>query len=228
MNYYYSILIVFFSLWLSACGTSSPSHQTTETYGFRKINCYVRYMAVNRELQAEMTFRTDSTIAIEGAVSCNDKPLQFRKLPQVGFQYRNITNGVNFDYDYTFRYIEKSGQPVELDVSLEKFDDFKIATENVSKTKGGLITWEGSPMTKEDGMVLVFTDEKGTSLSINHVGNSKGATFDILPQHIQSLSEGKATLQVTRKRTIVRQNKGCTELLTIEYYLPIISFDIKA
>lgn len=228
MNYYYSILVVFLSLGLSACSTSSTTQQVAEKYDFKKINCYVRYMAVNRELQAEMTFRTDSTIAIEGPVLCNEKTLQFRKLPQVGLQYRSIENGVNFDYDYTFSYTEKGGQKVDLNIALKEFKEFKIATEGVSKTTGGLITWEGDAMTKEDGMVLVFTDEAGKSLSINHVGNSKGATFDILPQHIQSLSEGKATLQVTRKRTLVRQNKNCTELLTVEYYLPIISFDIKA
>lgn len=213
---------------LTACNSSAPVSTTLPSaYAFSKINCYVRYLAQNRELQADMTFRTDSTQAIEGVVALNDMPMIFKKRPVVGLQYRLLKSSVPFDQHYTFSYFEKDGQSTELSISLNDFDSLKIASNGVSKSKGGLLTWKGAPLESNDGLVFIFTDSKGNTFSINHTGISKGNKFEIIPDHANRLALGTVTLETTRKKTIVYEENKTIKMLTIEYYNKPITFEVS-
>lgn len=213
--------------YITSCGPINSSPSTPDKYAFSKINCYVRYLQQTRELKADMTFRTDSTQAIEGEVFLNDMPLIFRKRPEVGLQYSLTKNSVPFENQYTFSYTEKDGSRVKLPIKLNSFDSLKIASDGVSKTKGGLLTWKGPALGSEDGLVLIFTDSKGNTFSINHSGISRGNKFQIIPEHANRLELGTATVLATRKRTVIKQENKLTQMLTIEYYTAPIKFEVK-
>ena len=116
----------------------TPTTSEPSKYPFSNINCYLRYLNQNRELQAEMTFRTDSSIAIEGDVFLNDEVMHYKNLPSVGMQYRLIKNAVAFDSIYTFSYTERDGQIAKLNIELNKFENLHIASDGLSKKNGGL------------------------------------------------------------------------------------------
>lgn len=213
---------------LTACNNPNTTTNEVEPYQFSKINCYVRYMAINRQLQAEMTFQMDSTTAIEGGVLCNEESMIFKNLPSVGSQYRLIKNGVDLADNYTFTYNERNGTPTKLEFGMGKFENLRIASDGVSIKVGGILEWEGDVLDREDGFVLIFTDSKGSTFSINHTGLSRGTKFEILPAHSSRLAEGPATLQVARKKTLRTEENGTVKLMTIEYYLKPISFEVKA
>ncbi|BDS13575.1 hypothetical protein [Aureispira anguillae] len=212
--------------WLTACDSTNSAPKAPDYYSFSKINCYVRYMAQNRELRADMTFRTDSTQAIDGAVTLNSIPMVFKKRPIVGLQYQLVKNSITFDNDYTFRYIEKNGQPIDLTIQLNDFDSLRIASKTVSKTTGGLLQWNGPALGHEDGLVFILTDSKGNTFSINHVGISKGNQFEIIADHANRLALGTATIETTRKKTTIQQENGTTRMLTVEYYSKPIEFEV--
>ena len=167
-NIVLSILIVFLAA-LCACNNSSNPNQETasERYGFQKINAYVRYVALQRELQADLTFRTDSTQAIEGLVVLNDELMLFKKRPKLGLQYLLQKRVMNFNRKQTFAYVEKDGSQQELSITLPKFDSIRFLSEGVSHKDGGLIGWDGPAFDEKDGMVLLLTDANGQTFSIN-------------------------------------------------------------
>lgn len=212
---------------LSGCSPANSSPKTPSTYAFSKINCYVRYLAQTRELQADMTFRTDSTKAIEGEVLLNEVPMMFRKRPEVGLQYSLSKRSTTFEHKYTFGYTEKDGSAAKLEIELNPFDSLKVASDGISKSKGGLLSWQGPALGSEDGLVLIFSDKQGNTFSINHSGISKGSKFQIIPEHANRLELGPATLLVTRKKTTIRKENGLTKMLTIEYYTAPIKFEVK-
>lgn len=209
------------------CSPTNSSPTTPNTYAFSKINCYVRYLEQTRELQADMTFRTDSTKAIEGQVLLNDLPMIFRKRPKVGLQYSLSKRSTTFDRAYTFSYTEKDGSTAKLDIALNPFDSLKIASDGISKSAGGLLTWQGPALGSEDGLVLIFSDAKGNTFSINHNGISKGNKFQIIPEHANRLDLGSATVSATRKKTIIKKENDVVKMLTIEYYTAPIKFEVK-
>jgi hypothetical protein len=223
-KFFFGALFISF---LYSCNSANSSPKTPSTYAFSKINCYVRYLAQTRELQADMTFRTDSTKAIEGPVYLNDLPLIFKNRPKVGLQYSLTKSSTTFDQKYTFSYTEKDGSTAKLDIELSQFDSLKIASAGISKSTGGLLTWQGPALGSEDGLVLIFSDAKGNTFSINHSGISKGNKFQILAEHSDRLEVGTATILATRKKTIIKNENKVTKMLTIEYYSAPIKFEVK-
>ncbi len=224
LQLFFFVLITFI---ITGCSSTNTVNEEEKDYPFSKINCYLRYMAQNRELQAEMTFRTDSTLAIEGEVRINEDDMVFKKLPSVGFQYRLIKNAVSFDSVYTFSYKEKDGRTEELTIKLNKFHNFRMVSDGISKKNGGLFEWEGPALKNEDGMVLVFTDSKGATFSINHTGISRGNRFELVKEYANRLSPGTATLNITRKKTVITQENDILKLLSIEFYPKAITFEVK-
>lgn len=234
VNWIYSTQFFLTSFWtilglftVTSCSNFSVQSIDSASYGFSKINCYVRYMAQNRELQGEMTFRTDSTQAIEGAVMLNGMPMSYRKRPIVGLQYRLLKNSTNFDSKYTFSYAEKNGLQMDLSIELSDFNNIRVASDGIYQSKGGVFEWEGAALTKTDGLIFIFTDAKGNTFSINHTGISKGNKFEIIADHAKRLALGEASVQVVRKKTIIGKDLNTTRMLTIEYYCAPIKFEVK-
>jgi hypothetical protein len=211
----------------SACTLPDSTSKASERYPFSKINYYLRYMTQNRELQAEMTFRTDSTVAIEGDVLLNDEAMVFKKLPMVGLQYRLIKNAVTFDQSYTFSYTEKNGSLAEVNAKIGAFSNLRFASDGLSIEKGGLLQWDGDVLGRDDGLVFIFTDSKGTTFTINHAGITKGKEFEIINSHANQLALGPATLLTVRKRTILAHKNNLTQMVSIEYYLGALEFEVK-
>lgn len=221
-------LLALLALLLTACNNpSNPAKEMApERYGFKKVNAYVRYVASQRELKADMTFRTDSTKAIDGLVVLNDELMQFKHRPKVGLQYVIHKRVLKFDRTQTFAYVEKDGSQQELSGTLPDFDSLKILSRSISHEKGGLLGWQGPAFDDKDGLVLLLTDANGQTFSINHIGVTKGTTYQIQPSYAQRMAIGPAKIEATRKRTIINQENGNTQLLTIEHYLLPLSFEV--
>jgi hypothetical protein len=234
--------ILWFGSLFSACNnnTKPAANTPTERYGFKKINGYVRYNDRQRELQADLTFRTDSTKQIEGLVVLNDELMRFKKRPKVGLQYVYDKRGEPFQRTQTFAYVEKDGSQQELSITLPEFDSLRLLSDGISQSKGGLLGWQGAALNRQDGLVLIVTDANGQTFSINHNGLTKGTRYEIMPLHAQKMALGTAKIEALRKRTIIEQDgkkaqnaedlsseAKTTRLLTIEHYLLPISFEVK-
>ena len=215
-----------------ACGfLACQSPQTSAVspkYGFKKINAYVRYLAMRKELYGEITFRTDSTRQLNGQVTLNEKPLVFHRRPKVGLQYAGTRQAADFEATQTFSYTEKDGSRQNVSITLPVFDSVALLSQGVlSKQTGGLLGWQGASFDKKDGLVLLFTDAEGQTFSVNHTGKTNGTQYQILPTVAQRLAEGPGRLEITRKRIEISQLDSLTQWATIEYYCPPISFNVQ-
>ena len=229
MNYIHYKLILVLSLpfWACHCDSRNQVQQTTkEVYPFKKINAYVRYMQQNRELQAKMTFKTDSSVAIEGSVLVNKKPMQAKNLPTVGLQYRLLENAVSFDSSYTFEFKQKGGSSQTFNIEMNRFENPEIMGQQISQKNGGVLQWKGAALEKEDGLILIFTDSEGQTFSVNHNGISRGNKFELVANYSKRLSKGPAQLLITRKTTTQNQIDNCSNLLCLEYYHRPITFNV--
>ena len=224
--HYKIILWLSLPLWAFHCSNSQSKQTVDDSYPFKKINGYIRYLQQNRELQAEMTFRTDSTVAINGPVTVNEKPMRSKILPNVGTQYRLLENALSFDSSYTFEYTELNGHLRGLSISMNRFDKPTVLGQQISRTLGGVLAWEGSPLSKEDGLILIFTDAEGQTFSVNHSGISRGNKFEIVTEYAKRLSNGPAKLLITRKKTTLVHHNDCSTLLCVEYYHVPVLFDV--
>lgn len=222
-----SLLFVIVGLFAACNNPTNPAKEPApERYGFQKVNGYVRYVQSLRELQADMTFRTDSTKAIEGLVVLNDELMRFKRRPKVGLQYVLNKRGKDFERKQTFAYVEKDGSQQELSITLPIFDSLQMLSGTLSQKSGGLLGWNGPAFDNKDGLVLLLTDANGQTFSINHVGVTKGSSYQIPPSYAQRLAVGTAQLEATRKRTNIIQKDSSTQLLTIEYYHLPLSFEV--
>ena len=183
-------------------------------------------MQQNRELQAEITFRTDSSESIAEKVRFNHEIMIPKKLPSVGLQYRIVKNAVDFDSIYTFEYTEKNGPKTMIPLTMNPFLRPQIEKNKISKKFGGILNWRGDPLNRDDGLILIFTDAKGQTFSINHSGISRGNKFEIVREYANRLAKGTASLLITRKKTTIRQKKKQSLLICIEYYHKAIEFEV--
>ncbi len=222
----YLILIICSSL-LFSCQPTKVKPKV-ENYNFSKINAYIRYLAQTREFLAEITFKTDSTIQLQGEVLVNNEAMIAKRLPMVGLQYRLRKEHTNFVNAYTFSYPEKDGRLIEWSIDMAAFSNLKVVSEGgLSQEKGGLVAWEGEPLGKDDGLILIFTDAEGSTFKINHTGLTKGKTFAIQPIYVQRLVKGTASVLITRQKTVVeRTPDGKSKMIRIEYYLPAVKFEV--
>jgi hypothetical protein len=213
----FSALLV---LLVSACKTSANEAKKQEERPIKLIKYYVRYIEQSKELQVEAKFfnQNDSAFAMPGGVMVSDFKLEAKSLPKEGWMHRYIKRPSSCDSLYVFNY--KSGENYERNDSVffQKYNNFQIATPKISKKTGGLITWNGSSLTQDDGLTLVFEDAAGVSYTINHVGITRGAQLEVRPEHLEVFAKGKAILRAVHKRSLF-EKRGDTRMVRLtEYY----------
>ena len=185
----------------------------------------LRYMTQNRELYAEVVFKTDSTYRFEKEVSFDSEPMMVKKLPIVGWQYRLTQDRVNFKNAYTFDIPIGSSTSTQVDVSLPTMTNIRLADQQISKEKGGRLQWEGSPSEEGMGIYLLLTDSLGNTIQTSHIGKSKETSVPVFPLNLQTLQPGVGQLTLF-VRKIDQSNDPFPHTTTLEYYLPIQEVNI--
>ena len=74
---------------------------------------------------------------------------------------------------------------------------------------------------------ILGSPSKGGTFSINHTGISRGNKFELVQEYANRLSPGTATLNITRKRTLIVQAEEVLKLLNIEFYPKPLTFEVK-
>lgn len=227
MNYtlLWSLCISLFSI--SACNNSNSEKPNNKGLAIKQINYYLRYMQAKLEVEAKASFKSDSSnLEVPEGVTLNHEPMRMATLPQIGQQYRYLKDRVPLEDSYIFRYQDTDGQKYSDTLGLPQFSEFKVGSE-MSKTKGGLLVWEGLSLDKMDAMTFILTDSKGKNLTINHIGTSQGNKIPIQSSHLDGFELGEMTLIANRKRTIVYARNNIPVRLVMEYYLKPITFELK-
>ena len=223
------VTILTFLIGMLNCACNNVQTKASTHYEFKKITGYIRYLDELKELQAELTFKTDSAVAIKGAVKLNQYLLNYKQLPKIGIQYRMLKRGIELDSSFQFSYEDLNGSIIEIPYRAETFKDVQMITDGLSISKGAAISWRGNALEGNDGMVLILSDEIGNNFSIHHAGITRGTKFEINKSFTSGLSKGKGTLRIIRKKTTTQALYDNPEMVLINYehYLKPIHFEIK-
>jgi hypothetical protein len=210
---------------ISSC--SNPQKKVSENYSFKSIKYYVRYMQTNKELQADAKFKTDTVLQVEGPVLFNAKNMQLKKIPGIALLYRSVTKVATVDTLYTFEHQNKDGSTHKEPILMPAFEKVRLEQNILSQEKGGTLLWEGAKLTKDDALVIIYTDAKGNTFKQNHIGGTANTSLAFNGKQLAQFALGKGTILVIRKRTTVQRKQQTTLIKTVETYSQPIPFELK-
>jgi hypothetical protein len=194
----------------------------------KRINYYVRYLDINKEVQMEAKFYSDSSnFLIPEGVFVNEDKMQVKKLPKVGWQHKLIKKPAPFDSSYVFKFKHNASFEQIDSLEFKVLGNLKLATPKIKAKTGGLIQWEGPALDKEDALTLIIEDSEGNPFTINHVGLTRGAKFEIRPELIENIKAGTASLRIVYKRREQIQKEGMIIQKLMEYYFRPIKFELS-
>ena len=212
------------TLWTSC--QPSPSQSGPRLYG----ELYVRYLASERQLKAEASFLEGDSLAdarpvsFEQGISFLGSGMVPRSLPGevTRYQYQE-----KLDYPESFRFglIPPQGERVEVEFSMEPLGDFTIDGE-VSKTSGFTLRAQGSTLSDEESLILLFSDANNKANTIILKGPSEKIQHTFLGKQLSGFALGKHQLYLVKKRQSTLENDWLSANAVIEYYTAIQQVDI--
>ena len=229
------MMLRFFS-WLSitalsfvACGQDSSKATKTEIK-IREVDCYVRYVEAKRELQAELTLRSDTgTVAWpDGQVQFMNQVMTARTFPRLGTQYRLSLENIPADTLYRFSLVEGDGTEHHLDLPMNRIIRPTLASQGkISLEKGGLLTWEGRIFEPSDALTLTCFNPKNQDMSFNHIGLTRDPRQLELPGAVfKLLGLGEAQMQLVKKWSYRGDLGGFKVFQRSEFYFSPLNFSI--
>jgi hypothetical protein len=216
----FSLLITIFL----SCKNEKSTTNTTILGAYNKnisINYYLR--TDNSDfVVAEIYARHEGdTIVpvIEGVSIVGEKMLQHKasRKDLVRFKFGEILPKTD-SYEITVQ--PKGFDKVSKILTPRPITDFAIKEGKISKTNGFTITWKGEPSNEtNETLVILITDAKGNSMSLNHLGNAGKNELFIDEVQLTYFSPGLATIHLVRKNKINPPRVGyIEENIELEHY----------
>lgn len=210
---------------ISSC--SNPQKKVTESYSFKSIKYYVRYMQLNKELQADASFKTDTAIQIEGPILFNAKNMRLKKIPGIALLYRSVVKTAIVDTLYSFEYQNKDGSTHSETIPMPAFEKVRLDQKVISQEEGGTFVWEGAKLTKNDALIILYTDAKGKTFKQNHIGGTANTRLSFNGERLAQFALGEGSVLIIRQRTTVERKQQTTIIKTSEIYSQSIPFELK-
>jgi len=221
------IILLFFAISLFACSNDTTNSTNTDIKQY--ADYYVRYLAGENQLKAEAVFKkgTDSSKAIsvqpEGSIFLNQQKLKsfFLSKKNIRFQYEG--DKILGD-DYIFRFVKDDNTTIDYDAGLKDIKSFSISGI-ASKSKGITISWEGSPLSDREEIVVLITDEKNKAATQTFQSSPNNAVT-ISADKLNKLSTGKGFVYLVRKNFGKEKIQDLNIKSAAEYYTDKIDLEI--
>lgn len=175
---------------------------------------------VNIRHENDTIFPTIESVTLEGksmGSSVRNKMLRYR-----------IDQEMPVANDYEFVINHKDVQSISTILSINPINKISIKEGVMSKTNGFNLAWKGDKIApNNETLVLLITDSKGQSMSLNHIGETKISGIFIDPVQLQYFETGPATIYLVRKTLIDLGQEGYVKRKAeIEYYTDELKLEI--
>jgi hypothetical protein len=220
-----TFLATCFLTMLSSC--NSPQKEVSESSSFKNIRYYLRYMQANKELQVDVNFKADTAVRINGPVLLNGKKMPLKRIPGIALLYRSVLKPVLLDTLYTFECQLKANTMYKETITVPAFKNVRLDKKTISQDNGGGFIWEGSNLTKNDALLIIYTDATGKTFKQNHIGGTVGNRLPFKGKQLAQFALGEGSILVIRKRTTVQRKQQTTIIKTSEIYSQPIPFELK-
>jgi hypothetical protein len=220
-------LLLFVLTVLIACQTNSSDPQPRLFGEF-----YVRYLAPERLLRAEATFLKGDSIAtaqphaFEGGVAFQGSNMNARRLSDKLTRYQ---------YEQLLAYPEKARfsfkpdpekDPVNLNCSMSPLGNFSIPG-GISRQSGFTLLAEGSRLTEDESLVLLFADPNNKASTIILKGPSKSDRHVFQGKQVADFAMGPHQLYLVKKKVTARDEERITAQITMEYFSDVLEVEVQ-
>jgi len=223
----YLILAVAVLLTVTACGPAEP--QEVQPKFFAEL--FIRYLETEREYKAQAVFLTGDSLPVArpkflpGSVRFVDRGMNKRELGLDSYRYDLVLGG-DYAERNKFRFPDEKGQAREFALKMSPVGGF--ALEHPLKISAGLrLTLKDQPLAADESLLLLFTDDKQQSFSVDIAGPSGSSTYQIPSERLGGLKAGTHELYVVKKQTRKASRRNLEVLSTVEFYSRAISIAIE-
>ena len=217
--------ILFFGIitFLMSCQTEAPKEEKSDkSKPSTFANFYVRFFQTQNKTEATAIFQNGMTqqqaksLKIEKGVFFHNGNMVERNIPTIGTRYQAFYHGP-FSETYKFQFEDPLKGKTDHIVEVNSISDFSFKGE-ISKSKGATLTWDGSPLNKNEAIVFLIQDAKNKSRSFELKGRTNASKINIASKHLSKLELGAAKIYLVRKRSEVEQKPNLVILAETEYY----------
>lgn len=130
--------------------------------------------------------------------------------------------------DYEFVVTNKGFKPISTVLSTRPINSFSIKEGVMSKTDGFNLKWKGDRISvSNETLVLLITDSKGQSMSLNRIGETAESGMFIDPVQLQYFATGPATIYLVRRTLLELGQEGyVVKKAELEYYTDELKIEI--
>ena len=222
----------FFILSLSIFGCKSDSVQEAPKKAkhiFAKY--YVRYLQTEKELKAEVSFKEGDTLTHARSIVLTDVSFEGEQMEvqslggNYGVRYSFRKRGP-YSRQYKFQYNSKDLGQLSHTLGIDPITDFLIKEGTINKKSGTTLIWKGDPLTENQEMILLFTDEKRKAFPVQIKGPSERAELFLPAEKISNLSIGKGKLMLIKKQLEQADENNFTKISEVEFYSNNIDIEV--
>lgn len=230
MKQRYSILIPFLilgSMFFFGCRSTQPQEKPNHLFA----EFFVRYLQAEQELKAHASFYEGDTIktavpkSFAGGATFQGQSMEARNLPGGTIRYIYEQLGSYAD-TFQFSFKDDFGQSRGIPVAMTPIDSFAVQGGQASRSTGMGLYARGGQLSRGESMVLLFSDENQKASTILLTGPSAGEAYRIPAAKVETLSPGKNTLYLVKKKRTVEKGDSLSILADIEFYTRTIEVEI--
>lgn len=221
------LLVKFFicSIFIFILSCQTGTNQNEEKIS---VEYYFRFLEPEQQMRAEATFfKGDSTkrrnIRVE-KVYFQEKAMEARQLKMHGTRYRSEING-SYPQSLSFRFINKKGKTHTHQTAMAPILSFDV--KESSENNEMILSWEGTPLSQEESIVLLFSDKNEVVISHTHEGATPKSSLTFSKEKLKDLANGNGKLYLVKKRLSKDIQKNTLVQTLVEYYTDAITFKIK-
>ena len=221
--------VLFFIIFLiTSCQPDSKTAQS-ENKKTTYANLYLRYLQTEKKVKGEAFFKIGESaqkgkaheypkgVFFDGG-NMNMKKAVGRKL------YRSERNS-EFKSSYEFEMNPKGDGAYNYNLKINPIASFKIEN-GVSKSKGIQLSWEGSNLSKDEELVLLFTDNMNRAFNLNIQGPTNSPTIAVGKEKLTNMKYGKGALYLVRKYKAEQKKDGIQINAVSEFYTNSIEIEV--
>ncbi|MCP3929173.1 MAG: hypothetical protein GY705_08745, partial [Bacteroidetes bacterium] len=191
---------------------------------------YVRYLENEKELKAQVVFfKGDSLENAQPASTDGRISFQGSEMLSRNLNGNTIRHTISFQSDYqetfTFQFQDLSSQIRKYEAGMSPIEGF-IVKDQISLSNGMQLILKGEKLSRDESLVLLFSNEKHQAHSIIVEGPTESIELDIPAHQVKEFPIGNGTLYLVKKQTRPIKENYVSGTSTIEFYTNAIDVEV--
>lgn len=200
--------------------------------GKQMAECYVRYLAPEAQLLAEVTLKqetpkTGTLQAVEAPEGVRYRDAKMEVVPAQGITYQVQQTG-GYHPDHTFQWTDQFGDAHTFTLQMPAISRFGFEPKELSRQQPAELWWEGAPLSEGESLVLMWeTPDRQSTVPMEIIGSPGQQRIAFPAAQLSKLAPGAWTLYLVRKKRFKEVQAGTSLLGLTEYYTLVDTLQVN-